>query len=159
MGQSLKLAAIFVGVLLAQLNLAQYLRVGVVRPDFILVFLVFVSARYGRVAGIAVGFSAGLLQDLTGSLSVLGANTLAKSVLGYTLGTLNGTLTVWTPKIVNVYIYGALLGHAVVYQTIMSLGLQLSPALLANHILLETFSSSVMVTAMRYMLPLMPGQA
>ncbi len=155
----LKIMAIFIGVMLAQLYLAQLLVLGDIRPDFILVFLIFVSARYGRMTGILLGFSAGLLQDLTGSLSVLGANALTKSIVGYTVGTLNGTMTVWTPRIINLYIYGTLLGHAVIDQTSMIQGLRASPGLLANHILLEVLMSSVIVTGMRYLLPLMPSRA
>lgn len=155
----LKIIPVFVGVMLAQLYLAELLALGDIRPDFILVFLVFLSARYGRITGILLGFSAGLLQDLTGSLSVLGASALAKSVVGYTVGTLNGTMTVWTPRIINLYIYGTLLGHAAIYQTVMIQGLQASPGLLAYHILLEVLLSSVIVTGMRYLLPLMPSRA
>ncbi len=155
----LKIIPVFVGVMLAQLYLAELLALGDIRPDFILVFLVFLSARYGRTTGILLGFSTGLLQDLTGSLSVLGASALAKSVVGYTVGTLNGTMTVWTPRIINLYIYGTLLGHAAIYQTVMIQGLQASPGLLANHILLEVLLSSVIVTGMRYLLPLMPSRA
>ncbi len=145
--------------MLAQIYLAQLLQIGDVRPDFVLVFLVFISARYGRVPGILFGFGAGLLQDLSGSLSVLGANALAKSIVGYALGTLNGTLTVWTPRVVNLYIYSTLLGHAVIYQIVMSWGLEMSPGQLISHILLEAFLSSVIVTGMRFMLPIMPSRA
>ncbi|MFB0515460.1 MAG: rod shape-determining protein MreD [Candidatus Neomarinimicrobiota bacterium] len=159
MVQALKITGVFVGVMLAQLYLAQWLEIGDLRPDFILIFLVYISARYGRIAGILWGFGAGFLQDLTGSLSVLGANALAKSVVGYILGTLNGTLTVWTPRIVNLYIYGTLVGHAVIYQLVMSWGLEIAPGLLISRILLEAFISSVIVTGMRFVLPLMPSQA
>ena len=149
----------FAGVLFAQIFLSQLLEVSEVRPDFVLIFVVFISARQGRIAGILWGFGAGLLQDLTGSLSVLGANALAKSIVGYTLGTLNGTLSVWTPRIVNIYIYGTLLGHAIIYQTVMSRGLDITPVQLASRILLEAFISSVIVTGMRFMLPVMPSRA
>ncbi len=155
----LKIIAIFMGVVLAQLYLAQLLVLGDIRPDFILIFLIFASARYGRITGVLLGFSAGLLQDFTGSLSVLGANALAKSIVGYVVGTLNGTMTVWTPRIVNLYIYGTLLGHAVIYQSIMIQGLRASPGLLANHILLEVLMSSAIVTGIRYLIPMMPSRA
>lgn len=155
----LKIISIFIGVILAQLYLAQLLSLGAIQPDFILVFLIFASARYGRITGILLGFSVGLLQDLTGSLSVLGANALVKSLVGYTVGTLNGTMTVWTPRIVNLYIYGTLLGHAIIYQTIMIQGLRASPGLLASHILLEFLMSSIIVTGMRYLIPIMPSRA
>ncbi len=138
-----------------QLYLAPTLKIGNVRPDFILVFLVFFSARFGRVPGILLGFGVGLLQDLTGSLSVLGTNALVKSVVGYTLGTLNGNLAVWTPRVINLYIYGSLLGHALIYQLMMVQGLQIPLSIVVNNILLEAFISSIMITGMRYMVPLM----
>ena len=159
MNQVFKTAAIFLGVMLAQLYLAQLLELGELHPDFILVFLVFLSARYGRISGILVGFGAGLLQDVTGSLSVLGANALAKSVVGYTLGTLNGTSAVWTSRVVNIYIYVALVGHAIIYQVIMSLGLHYPFTLLVGRILLEAFISSILVTGLRFIVPLMPQEA
>lgn len=159
MGQILKTLALFAGVLLAQIKLADYLRLGEIRPDFILVFLVFLSARYGRLAGILGGFGAGLIQDLSGALSILGANTLAKPIVGYTLGTLNGTTTVWTPRIMNLYVYGALLVHAMVFQAAMSLGLQMPLGVLVKRIVLETFISSTLVTGLRYMVPLLPARA
>lgn len=155
----IKLLACFAGTFLVQLYLADFITVGGIRPDFVLVFLVFVSARYGRTTGILVGFGTGLLQDLIGSFSALGASALAKAIVGYVLGTLNGTMTVWTPRIVNLYIYGTLLCHAIIYQTIMIQGLQVPPGQLFANILLEFLMSIILVTGMRYMLPIMPKKA
>lgn len=159
MVQILKIAGIFLITMVVQIYLAQYIAIGSIRPDFVLVFLVFISARYGRTWGILWGFMAGLMQDATGSLSVLGANALAKSIVGYVLGTLNGTLAVWTPRVVNLYIYGTLLGHAIIYQTIMAQGLETALLVLIGRILLEAFISSVLVTGLRLMIPLVPQQA
>lgn len=158
MTQILKIAAVFLFTMIIQIFLAHYIAIGSVRPDFILVFLVFISARYGRIWGIICGFLAGLLQDATGSLSVLGANAVAKSIVGYILGTLNGTLTVWTPRVVNLYIYGTLFGHAVIYQIIMVQGLEIAAHILIGRIFLEAFVSSVLVTGLRLMFPLVPRQ-
>ncbi len=151
---TLKLLLVLVVVFLAQLYLAPLLRIGDIRPDFILILLVFVSSRYGRIAGILLGFAAGLSQDVTGTLSLLGANALPKSIVGYTVGTLNGNLTVWTPRVINLYIYGSLLGHAIIYQVIMVQGLSPSLGKVMNNILLEALMSSVMIIGMRYIIPL-----
>ena len=150
----LKLFLALVLVFLGQLYLAPLLKILSIRPDFILILLVFVSSRYGRIAGILLGFCAGLMQDVTGSLAVMGANSLPKSIVGYTLGTLNGNLTVWTPRVINLYIYGSLLGHAVIYQWIMVLGISASFGTVLNNILLEALMSSVMITGMRYLIPI-----
>ena len=158
MARAIKVAAIFIVAMLVQIHLAELLTIGQIRPDFVLVLLVFVSARYGRMAGILFGFGSGLIQDYYGSLEVLGANALAKSIVGYTLGTLNGAQTVWTPRIVNIYIYGALFGHALIYQIVMSFGLEVPLGLLTGHIFLELIISAVIVTGVRLMVPLLPSR-
>lgn len=137
-----------------QLLLAPLLSVGEIRPDFILLLLVYLSARYGRIPGILAGFTLGLLQDATGAVSVLGINALSKSVVGYVAGTLNGNLSIWTPRVVNLYIYGSFVGHALIYQSVMAMGLDSSIGLMANHIVIEAFMSSLMMTGLRYLVPL-----
>ncbi|MEE9465689.1 MAG: rod shape-determining protein MreD [Candidatus Neomarinimicrobiota bacterium] len=156
--QALKLLLAFVVVFLCQLYLAPLLKIINIRPDFILILLVFISSRYGRITGILIGFSAGLMQDVTGSLSVLGANSLPKSIVGYTLGTLNGNLAIWTPRVISLYIYGSLLVHALIYQLIMIQGMSASFGTAVNNILLEALMSSVMITGMRYLIPLVPSK-
>ena len=158
MATALKLLLVLVVAFPAQLYLAPLLRIGNIRPDFILIILVFISSRYGRMAGILLGFAAGLSQDVTGSLSLLGANALPKSIVGYTVGTLNGNLTVWTPRVINLYIFGSILGHAIIYQVIMVQGLEAPMGKVMNNILLEALMSSVMVIGMRYIIPLVASK-
>ena len=158
MATALKLLLVLVVAFPAQLYLAPLLRIGNIRPDFILIILVFVSSRYGRMAGILLGFAAGLSQDVTGSLSLLGANALPKSIVGYTVGTLNGNLTVWTSRVINLYIFGSILGHAIIYQVIMVQGLAPPMGKVMNNILLEALMSSVMVIGMRYIIPLVASK-
>lgn len=158
MATALKLLLVLVVAFPAQLYLAPLLRIGNIRPDFILIILVFISSRYGRMAGILLGFAAGLSQDVTGTLSLLGANALPKSIVGYTVGTLNGNLTVWTPRVINLYIFGSILGHAIIYQVIMVQGLAPPMGKVMNNILLEALMSSVMVIGMRYIIPLVASK-
>ncbi|MFC1746776.1 rod shape-determining protein MreD [Candidatus Neomarinimicrobiota bacterium] len=153
--QILSVLFAFVVVVLGQLYLAPLLSFARIHPDFILVLLVYLAARKGRVWGISFGFAAGLLQDFTGAFSVLGANALAKSVAGYSLGTLNGTETVWTSRIVNIYIYGSIAGHALIYEIVMSRGLEESMATLLARILVQIFISSMLVMGTRFILPLL----
>ena len=155
---ALKLAVVFAAVFLAQLLVAPLLTLGEIRPDFVLILLIFISARYGRMVGILAGFSMGLLQDVTGAVSVVGANALSKSVVGFAAGTLNGTLSIWTPRVVNIYIYGSLVGHAAVYHSIMLMGLGVSAAIFANHMIIEVLVSSLMMIGSRYLIPLVPSK-
>lgn len=146
---------IFVVVILAQIFLAEYLDVGSIRPDFLLVLLIYYSARKGRINGILMGFVAGFAQDLTSSLTVLGANALSKSIVGFTTGTLNGTETVWTPRVINIYVYGSIVAHALIYQFIMALGLDLAWMQIITRMILEIAISSLMVTGMRFIVPIL----
>ena len=141
-----------------QLLLAPLLQIGDIRPDFILLLLVYFSARYGRMSGIVVGFTVGLLQDVTGSYSVLGATAMSKALVGYTAGTLNGSLSIWTSRVVNLYVYGSLALHAIVYQVVMMLGLEIQPLMLVQRILTEFGITALMITGLRYMIPLVPGR-
>lgn len=138
--------------------LAPILKIGTTRPDFILIFLVFFAARFGRGPGILLGFFAGLVQDLSGSLSVLGTNALAKSVVGYSLGTLNGNLAVWTPRVLNLYIYSSLLGHAVLYQFMMNQGLHTPWRIVGNAMLMDVIIASILMTGMRYIVPIVQSR-
>ena len=141
-------------VFLGQLYVAPLLQLGEIKPDFILLMLIFIAARNGRMTGILIGFGAGLFQDLTGSLTILGAGALVKSCVGFVVGTLNGNLTVWTPRVVNLYIYASLTGHAILYQFIMLLGSEAPLALYLNNILIEMIISFVLITGIRYLIPL-----
>ncbi|MFC1481966.1 rod shape-determining protein MreD [Candidatus Neomarinimicrobiota bacterium] len=141
-------------VFLGQQYVAPLLQIGNIKPDFILIFLIFIAARYGRMTGIIIGFGAGLFQDLTGSLTVLGASALVNSCVGFVVGTLNGNLTVWTSRVVNLYIYASLAGHAILYQFIMLLGLKAPFALYMNNMLIEFIISVVLITGSRYLIPL-----
>ena len=123
-----------------------------------LLLLVYFSARYGRMSGIIVGFTIGLLQDITGSYSVLGATAMSKALVGYMAGTLNGSLSIWTSRVVNIYIYGSLAVHAVVYQVVMVLGLDMQPLMLLQRILTEFVITALMITGLRYIIPLVPGR-
>lgn len=151
--------AIFAVVILAQVFLAEYLVVGVIRPDILLVLLIYYSARKGRISGILMGFVVGIGQDLTSSLTVLGANALSKSIVGFTTGTLNGTETVWTPRVINIYVYGSIIAHTLIYQFIMSLGLELPWMQFINRIFLEILISGMMVTGMRFIIPILSRES
>jgi len=146
---------ILAGVLLGQLYVAPLLTFGKIHPDFILILLVYFAARNGRILGISLGFGAGLLQDITGAFSVLGANAMAKAITGYALGTLNGTETVWTRRIVNFYVYGSIIGHSIIYEVIMAQGLNEPVMMVVNRILIEASISGLLIIGLRFFIPLL----
>ena len=76
---------ILVGSLLLQQTLVRWISVGNVRPDLMLIALTAVALRRGPVAGLYAGLFLGLIQDVY-AVESLGANVLAKGVIGYAMG-------------------------------------------------------------------------
>ncbi len=57
-----------------------------IRPDFILIFVIFIGQREGKTFGQLSGFSLGLIVDLLGMSSFLGLSVLVKTLAGFFAG-------------------------------------------------------------------------
>jgi rod shape-determining protein MreD len=82
-------AYVFISLLLITLHflLAEFLAVGDIVPDALLVWIVYLAIREGQVTGSLVGFAIGLAIDLmSGSDAVLGLSALAKTIGGFSAG-------------------------------------------------------------------------
>jgi rod shape-determining protein MreD len=69
-----------------QSTVVEHIAIWGVKPDFILIILIYVSLRSGSLIGVILGFSIGLLQDFYGPPANLGLNALCKSLLGFGVG-------------------------------------------------------------------------
>jgi len=87
-----------VGGSVAQSNVAPALSVAGVTPDLPLVLTVLVALRRGPEAGCLVGFTAGLLQDVSGG-GLIGVQALTKALAGFAMGLLVGRLWVSSPLV------------------------------------------------------------
>lgn len=67
-------------------SFGEHLAIRGIRPDFVVTVLVYAAMANGSFAGILLGFSVGLLQDLYGPPANLGLNALSKSIIGYLVG-------------------------------------------------------------------------
>ena len=83
--------------IILQLALADILTVRLVRPDFILVFILYISVREGRLWGIIIGFMLGLFVDFVGVATYFGLSSLSYSVLAYLAGFLHSQYSKWPP--------------------------------------------------------------
>lgn len=84
---------VFILLFSIQTSLLSHFSVGGVTLDLALILTVFCGVLLKGNRGIWVGFSLGLIQDcLSGSL--LGVNTLSKSIIGYTFSRLKDKLMV-----------------------------------------------------------------
>jgi rod shape-determining protein MreD len=85
------LRALSVGVLLLtaavlQTALFPALSLAVIRPDLLLLVTLAVALKDGPVAGLRVGFAAGVLTDLLVSQSPAGLAALVYTAIGYAIG-------------------------------------------------------------------------
>lgn len=69
-----------------QSTVVEHISIRGIKPDIILIILIYVSLRSGSLIGVILGFSVGLLQDFYGPPANLGLNALCKSLLGFGVG-------------------------------------------------------------------------
>ena len=79
-----------IGVFMAQLLLVDFLSLNMIRPDFLVVYIFYISLVYGKTTGVLTGFLLGLLSDLSGVGSFFGLSPLSLSLTAYLTGYLNG---------------------------------------------------------------------
>ena len=105
--------------LFMQLVLTDWLSVGTVAPDFLILIVVFFSLYRGAMHGSIFGFVVGFLQDLANP-GFLGLNALAKSVLGYAVGKIGTKTFPENAPFLFVLFSAAAFGHDVVYLVFFS---------------------------------------
>ncbi len=112
---------IFITILLAQLTFANLLSIYEIKPDFILVFLVYISLKFGRLWGTTSGFGMGLMIDCF-MTPLFGINALCKSFVGFLVSLMPRRVT-GTPHLDGGFLlfFGALL-HDFIFNLIYSLG-------------------------------------
>jgi rod shape-determining protein MreD len=86
----LKYAGILAGLIIIQKTLISLIDVTSykITPDIVLIGLVYVSIKKGKITGSVSGFAAGLILDIL-SFSFLGLMALSKSVGGFVAGFFN----------------------------------------------------------------------
>ena len=113
MGSLLLTTAFILGFVVIQTTLVPLIAVKQIAPDLLLLYVVFRGIREGRTHGMILGFSAGLLQDLSGS-GLPGPIALARTVAVF----LACSLPV-NPYEKNIWMVGAVLWTAAIVQQII----------------------------------------
>jgi len=110
---------VFILLFSLQTSLMSYFSVGGVTLDLALILAVYCGVLLKGDRGIWVGFAIGLVQDcLSGSL--LGVNTLSKSVIGFTFSTLKDKLMVVGFVPISVILLAASFFDGLVYYLTMT---------------------------------------
>ena len=55
-----------IGIFLLQFFFAEVMSINAIRPDFIMILVLYIGVTHGRFAGVIAGFIAGFLVDLAG---------------------------------------------------------------------------------------------
>ena len=75
-------------VLGIQILFSDFLSLNGIRPDFILIFLLYICVQHGSFKGILLGFNLGIFADLLGVSTSFGLSPLTYTLTGYILGLL-----------------------------------------------------------------------
>jgi rod shape-determining protein MreD len=114
MTQFLKSLSFLVLGLILQQTLIRIVSIGSIKPDVILVILVAVSLRYGSIVGLFSGMAIGLIQDVY-AIEALGANAMAKCLVGYFTGLLDEKVIKVMPATKVLFLAVAFLVHDGIY--------------------------------------------
>ena len=79
-----------IAIWLIQLLIADFLALKTIRPDFMVILVLYWAIKHGRLAGTISGFLIGMLIDLSGTASFFGLSPLIYSVTGYLGGYFQG---------------------------------------------------------------------
>jgi len=106
-----------------QLILSDFLAINNVRPDFIVILILYWSVQNGRFFGVISGTLLGFIVDLTGTANFFGLSPLIYSITGYLSGNLYGKYKNLNPLYfsfawIAVILFQFLLFCAVQYQEI-----------------------------------------
>ena len=81
-----KLALITLIVLFFQILFVESLAINAIRPDFLVLFIIYITISNGRLIGLIIGFTIGLISDLSGVGSYFGLSPLSLSITAYLSG-------------------------------------------------------------------------
>ena len=99
MPRLVKYIVIGVVILLAQLIIIDWIRIQNIKPDLMMLFIMYLGYREGRITGMLMGFGFGLLQDLSTASVFIGLAALSKTVVGFGAGSLKGKFTAVNPVV------------------------------------------------------------
>lgn len=100
--------------LLIQTVFVQRVSVFGIRPDLVLLVVVYVGTSRGHVEATLIGLLSGLAQDAYNP-SYMGLNAFAKSIVGFGCGYAHGVLAVERPGVRASLLFVAALAHDVLY--------------------------------------------
>ncbi|MEE9169265.1 MAG: rod shape-determining protein MreD [bacterium] len=116
---------IFLVVLILQHSFANFMAIYGVKPNFIVIYIVFLSIKFGRLFGCIAGFFMGIIEDSL--LTILfGLNALCKSFVGFIADNVHAGLIGNNLLDIGFLLFLASLVHNFLYNWIYSFGADVS---------------------------------
>ena len=147
-----KVTLIYIGfcffAFILQLFLAPWMSIKEIRPDFVLLAILFIGRLEGRLKGQLYGFFMGLFVDLIGLGSFLGLSALAKTIAGFFAGYLKDQKN--RLSLVSFYAFNVILifAHYAIFYFINFKGAELTTQV----VLLRYITPATIYTAIFYIL-------
>ena len=88
--------------LIIQLLLVDLLSLNLIRPDFLVIFILYLSMIKGKMYGMTAGFTIGFLSNLFGVGSYFGLEALSLTIVGYLGGYLKNIYEKVLPYIFHI---------------------------------------------------------
>ena len=88
-------------------------------PDFLLIYITYLSITQQRYVLIIYGFLLGALQDITTQVNLLGLFAFSKSLTGYLLGYYSDYIRIWKPTIKILFLFTIYFLHFVLCSYLM----------------------------------------
>jgi len=88
-------------------------------PDFLLIYITYLSMTQKRYVLIFYGFLLGTLQDITTQANLLGLFAFSKSLTGYLLGYYSDYSRIWKPTIKILFLFTIYFFHFVLCSYLM----------------------------------------
>ena len=88
-------------------------------PDFLLIYITYLSMTQKRYVLVLYGFILGALQDITTQANLLGLFAFSKSLTGYLLGYYSDYSRIWRPTIKILFLFTIYFFHFLVCSYLM----------------------------------------
>ncbi|MBD3275664.1 MAG: rod shape-determining protein MreD [Candidatus Marinimicrobia bacterium] len=132
-------------VLLLQFTVGNWIILLGIKPDFVLLYVIYLGYKEGRVSGVIYGFSLGLLQDVAAASAFIGLSSLIKSIIGFGAGYLHGKYHILNPIWLSlIAIFLVLLGQVLYFGIYYSVS-PLEFGEMMHKFILPTFAYTVAV--------------
>jgi len=100
---------------LMQIFLSNLLSIGSVRPDFLIIYVLYFAVNYGSFNGVLVGFSIGIIISIFDGGLIIGLLPLIYSIVGYSGGLLKTKHHKMVPVVFNLSCFLIIFGSFFIY--------------------------------------------